>query len=813
MENKNINITVMFPYPSGEGLHIGHYFNYAIMDSYCRYKRYLGYNVFQPIGYDSFGLPAENYARKVGGDAREITHQNIDNFRKQMKQMDTQYDEVLVTSDLEYQLETQGIFKLLLNRGLAYKKEGSVDYCTSCETTLAREQVKQGSCERCNSPIQKRVLNQWYFKITDYKDRLIKNLDIIDYPEKTKKMQRAWLENLHDWCVSRQRKWGCSIPIEGEKDTLDTFVDSSFYYIVYQRMRGITPKPVDLYVGGSEHACMHLIYARFICMVMFDAGLIDFEEPFKKVIHQGMILKDGEKMSKCFKNGMELTSFKGLPVKVEDIKVGDELMGTNNEKRTVLKTYSGRDVIYKISPKRKLCLEEDLIFCTQNHILVLCYKGKTIEITVKEYLNSHETFKKQAMLMYSRIDMEDKYIPIDPYYLGLWLGDGTSVNTSITTMDCEVIEYLKNYFLSFGLGITINQKANNKAMTIGSKKEISALNSFNLFCFNEYEKLKSVPIKEALEIVKQRVNEVHNRKLHTESIRSIIKRIKKLDKNELLMIPTDSLAYSTKSKNPILNILNNYNLLSNKHIPNDFKYNSRQKRLSLLAGLIDSDGHFHKDNSVRFSNNNKTLIEDVAWVSKSLGFNISIGKNKKSYNLLITGNIQEIPLKIKRKKLFTLNKSTKNPHFTFNIELLKEEDFTGIEVDGNNRLLTKGLIVTHNSKGNTISPDDYDSGALRFYLMFLGHYFDGGSFKDDNFKGIPRFINKMKNWLEKSGEEEINIEEFKRKIFKYTEDFKFNKVVSEWMILLNNNKNKHLKDTQVKELKELLTIYIPNFNK
>lgn len=229
MKNKDLNITVMFPYPSGNGLHVGHFYNYAIIDSYCRYKRYLGYNVFQPFGYDSFGLPAENYARLVGGDPKEITYQNINSFRKQIENMDTQFEEILCTSDDSYIKETQKIFKLLLDRGLAYKAKGVQDYCPKCETVLAREQVKDENCERHSTPIEKKELEQWYFKITDYKDRLIKNLDFIDYPEKTKKMQRAWLENLHDWCISRQRKWGCPIPIEGEEDTLDTFVDSSFY--------------------------------------------------------------------------------------------------------------------------------------------------------------------------------------------------------------------------------------------------------------------------------------------------------------------------------------------------------------------------------------------------------------------------------------------------------------------------------------------------------------------------------------------------------------------------------------------------------
>lgn len=421
MINNRLNILVAFPYPSGSGLHVGHFYNYAIIDSYCRYKRYLGYDVFQPFSYDSYGLPAENYARQIGGDPKEITYKNIENFKNQMNQMNTQYEWFPNTSDDIYTNSTKKLFTLLNDRGLAYKADKEQDYCISCETVLAREQVnKDGRCDRCKTLIEKRNLNQWFFKITDYKERLIKDLETVDYPLKTKKQQIYWLETLHDWCISRQRKWGCPIPIDGETDTLDTFVDSSYYFLRYfdpynedRIFEGFKPKQYDLYVIGNEHANQHLIFARFICKVFFDAGLIDFYEPFKKVIHQGMILKDGQKMSK--------------------------------------------------------------------------------------------------------------------------------------------------------------------------------------------------------------------------------------------------------------------------------------------------------------------------------------------------------------------------------------------------------------SVGNVISPDNYDSGHLRLYLMFIGHYFDGGSFNDNNFQGIPRFINKMKLWLSKSGEEKINVEEFKQKIFQYTEDFKFNKVVSEWMILLNNNKNRSLCKEQSIELQDLLRIYVPNF--
>jgi len=302
-------ITVMFPYPSGSGLHVGHWYNYAITDTYCRYKRFIGNEVFQPFGYDSFGLPAENYAKQVGRNAKEVTYENIDKYRLQMKQMNTQFDELLITSDENYQRYSQWIFTELHKRGLAYKSIGEQDYCNGCETVLAKEQVKDNRCDRCNSTVEKKQLEQWYFKITDYKERLIANLDKIDYPKSTITQQRHWLENLHDWCISRQRKWGCPIPIEGETDTMDTFVDSSFYTIIYCLIKGIKPKPVDLYVGGSEHACLHLIYARFITMFLYDIGFIDFEEPFTKVIHQGMILNHGQKMSKSKGNVVNLDKY------------------------------------------------------------------------------------------------------------------------------------------------------------------------------------------------------------------------------------------------------------------------------------------------------------------------------------------------------------------------------------------------------------------------------------------------------------------------------------------------------------------------
>lgn len=302
-------ILCMFPYPSASALHVGHAFNYFVMDSYCRWLRHKGHEVFQPFGYDAHGLPTELAAQKQGRDPSEIAIENITKFRSQMEHGNTQFQELLSTSDPSYQKWTQWIFLQMLERGIAYKAAREEPWCPSCNTVLAKSQIQGKRCERCGTETEQRSTEQWFLRITDYKQRLIDGLDHIDYPNSTKAQQRHWLENLTDWCVSRQRKWGCPIPVEGETDTLDTFLDSSFYYVRYcdptndeQLCAPEKYKQVDLCVGGPEHACGHLIYARFVHMFLYDIGAVPVEPCFKRVVHQGMITKDGAKMSKSTGN-------------------------------------------------------------------------------------------------------------------------------------------------------------------------------------------------------------------------------------------------------------------------------------------------------------------------------------------------------------------------------------------------------------------------------------------------------------------------------------------------------------------------------
>ncbi len=186
----------MFPYPSGEGLHMGHAFVYTLGDIFARFKRLLGFNVLYPIGYDSLGLPAENAAIKVGMHPEAYTKKSINNFMRQQKAMGWSYDwsRVVKTSNPDYYKWDQWIFLKMLEKGLAYRKKSAVNYCKKCDTVLANEQVVNGKCWRHeDTNVEIKHLEQWFFKITDYADELLEKLEGLNWPERAKKMQRNWI--------------------------------------------------------------------------------------------------------------------------------------------------------------------------------------------------------------------------------------------------------------------------------------------------------------------------------------------------------------------------------------------------------------------------------------------------------------------------------------------------------------------------------------------------------------------------------------------------------------------------------------------
>jgi leucyl-tRNA synthetase len=550
--DKKLYCLEMFSYPSGAKLHVGHWYNFGLTDSCARMKRLQGYEIFQPMGFDAFGLPAENYAIKTGIHPKDSTMKNIETMEDQLRRMGAMFDwdYEVKTCEPEYYKWTQWLFLKLYEKGLAYRKNAPVNWCDSCMTVLANEQVIDGRCERCDSEVIRRDLTQWFFKITEYADELLDMLPSLDWPEKTKKIQTNWIgrsrgakirfqvadsdlsfdvfttradtlcgvtyvvlapENplvdkitteeyrdgveqyriitakiteidrlstvkektgvftgayavhpltgekvpiwiadyvlasygtgcvmavpahderdyefatkfglpikrvikgaqgqddslpfvedgtlvnsdkydeltseqareaivldlkkeskgeetvnyrLRDWLVSRQRYWGAPIPIiycddcgvvpvpekdlpvelpynveftpdgksplskseefmnttcpkcgkpaRRDPDTLDTFVCSSWYYLRYPDNKNDKEPfdkewinkmlPVDKYVGGAEHAAMHLLYARFITKFLRDIGYLNFDEPFLSLVHQGQILgRDGFKMSK-----------------------------------------------------------------------------------------------------------------------------------------------------------------------------------------------------------------------------------------------------------------------------------------------------------------------------------------------------------------------------------------------------------------------------------------------------------------------------------------------------------------------------------
>ncbi len=572
---------MMFPYPSAEGLHVGNIYAFTGADIYGRFRRLNGDDTFEPIGFDAFGIHSENYALKVGTHPMELIPRNVANFTRQLRRTGAMYDwsHTVNTTDPTYYRWTQWIFLQLFKAGLAEKRDAPVNWCPSCKTVLANEQVIAGECERCGTPVEQRFLSQWFFKITDYVERLLDNLSWIDWSETTKRAQEnwigksegavvrfpvdgnhasaggagsgdepgttsseatsssggpfievfttrpdtlfgatfmvlapehplverltsdgqraeveayrrkaaatdlvsrqktdkektgvftgghcvnpatrqripvwiadyvlmeygtgaimavpghderdfefatkfelpiprviagpgdgpdtplaeaytgdgtlvnsgqfdgmewreafraivAWLQEqglaeprvnfrLHDWCISRQRYWGPPIPViycdacgtvpvpeedlpvelpfvedykpdesgvsplarveswykvscpkcggeaRRETDVSDTFLDSAWYFLRYPSTdvdegpmdEALTKKwlPVDMYIGGEEHAVLHLLYSRFVTMVLHDLGHVDFEEPYRVFRKHGLIIKEGAKMSK-----------------------------------------------------------------------------------------------------------------------------------------------------------------------------------------------------------------------------------------------------------------------------------------------------------------------------------------------------------------------------------------------------------------------------------------------------------------------------------------------------------------------------------
>ena len=207
----------MFPYPSGNGLHVGHWRGYVISDVWSRYKLQQNYYVIHPMGWDAFGLPAENYAIKMGIHPEISTKQNVSNIKRQIQDIAAIYDWDMEvnTTDPNFYKWTQWIFVQMFKNGLAYEKEFPINWCPSCKTGLANEEVVDGKCERCGTPVTKKNLRQWMLRITKYADRLLEDLDKLDWPEKVKKMQTDWIG----------RSYGAEVdfPVEGREEKITVY--------------------------------------------------------------------------------------------------------------------------------------------------------------------------------------------------------------------------------------------------------------------------------------------------------------------------------------------------------------------------------------------------------------------------------------------------------------------------------------------------------------------------------------------------------------------------------------------------------------
>ena len=241
---KKYYVLEMFPYPSGN-LHMGHVRNYSIGDVVARFKKMQGFNVIHPMGFDAFGMPAENAAIQHGIAPVKWTYSNIDNMTRQQKELGLSYDwdrKVLTCSE-DYYKHTQKLFEIFYKKGLAYKKEAKVNWCNSCHTVLANEQVEEGKCWRCKNPVVKKDLSQWFLKITAYADRLLADLDHMPgWPERVKTMQRNW--------IGRSTGTQFSFTVEGIDEQIPVYttrVDTVYgvTYMVLAPEHPLVPKLIE----------------------------------------------------------------------------------------------------------------------------------------------------------------------------------------------------------------------------------------------------------------------------------------------------------------------------------------------------------------------------------------------------------------------------------------------------------------------------------------------------------------------------------------------------------------------------------------
>ncbi|HIC36823.1 MAG TPA: leucine--tRNA ligase, partial [Candidatus Marinimicrobia bacterium] len=195
LEKEKLYILDMFPYPSGTGLHVGHPLGYTATDIYCRFKRLQGFNVLHPMGWDAFGLPAEQYAIKTGTHPKKTTEENVKNFKRQIKMLGFSYDwdREINTTDEKYYKWTQWIFLQLYKKGLAYEAKVPVNWCPELKAVLANEEVVDGKSEIGGHPVIQQPMRQWMLKITDYAESLLNGLDDLDWPESVKDLQRNWI--------------------------------------------------------------------------------------------------------------------------------------------------------------------------------------------------------------------------------------------------------------------------------------------------------------------------------------------------------------------------------------------------------------------------------------------------------------------------------------------------------------------------------------------------------------------------------------------------------------------------------------------
>jgi len=770
---------VMFPYPSGDKLHVGHWYNYAPADSYARLKKMQGLDVFSPLGFDAFGLPAENYAIKTGIHPNQSITDNVETMTTQLKRIGCMYDwsKTLNTSKPDYYRWTQWLFLEMFKNDLAYRKSGNVNFCPSCQTVLANEQVWEGKCERCDTDVVQKPLTQWYWKITKYAERLLNGLKDLDWPEKTKLMQENWIGRSEGADITfevagKQRGWiDLNGKLHGLKPTQDTQVNRALKGAVNElpHAGGLQPEQRSVHLIIEPHKRESVLQqsstAAFLLRTM---GHIAKRHDI--ILHEACAMPDHVHLLVSFEKSRHLENdivrklkggsahdynkqynqegaFWARGKHFEDISSEEQFRSTlnyiqQNPSKENIET-EGRILSQLPLTLSTFTTTADTMYgvtflaISPEHPLLPCITTEENKKNVETYVReaTHKTERERMVGNLEKTGIFTGSFVLHPFTgkkIPLWVADyvlityGTGVVMGVPAHDQRDMDFAKKYDLPIVQSI---QSSNGESFMYD-----------NVDKYNVKGTLIDSSIFTGMPILEGRKKIVENLACHGMATVKIQYRLRDWSIGRQrywgALIP---IVYDPEGKpHPV----------PEKHLP----------------WVLPTDVEFKPTGTAPIAQSKelKERTEKIfgkGWTPEVDTMDTFVCSSFYSYRYLAEGNPKEfVPKDVEKKwmpvQMYIGGAEHACMHLIYaRFVGMALKDFGHVShAEQYQKLIHQGVITNKGakmskSKGNVVSPDSfverYGSDVFRMYLMFMGPFTEGGDWSDSGIKGIDRFVNRV----------------------------------------------------------------------